>query len=87
MWEADVRPRSPLKLALTVNRCVLVSRVTSVEPVPGEAFGGASAGPLSVPKKEKNPAWLGGAIRKVDAASSAAMMKRFMCVELPHMLA
>src|SRR5437660_1484263 len=49
MCEAVVVDSSPENVTLTVSRCVAASYVTTVVPVPGDAFGGDSAGPVSVP--------------------------------------
>src|SRR5215208_7458800 len=46
MCEAVVVPTRPLKLMVTDIMCVVVSQLTEAVPVPGEALGGNSLGPL-----------------------------------------
>src|SRR5262245_58841660 len=45
MCDAVVVPCKPLNDALTANVCAASSIVTVAKPVPGDAFGGDSAGP------------------------------------------
>src|SRR5882724_11433552 len=57
MWDAVTVPDRPLKA--TCTRIVLAARskVTRTVPVPSEALGGLSLGPLRVAEKSNGRAW------------------------------
>ncbi len=46
MCEAVVVPSRPEKVTCTRKVCAVLSNRTSPKPIPGEALGGLSAGPL-----------------------------------------
>src|SRR5258708_4231853 len=75
MCDAVVVPVRPVKLIFTINTCVARLRVTVPEPLPGEALGGFSFGPLA--KKVNVCAWALAA-RNNAAMRAADRLVKFM---------
>jgi hypothetical protein len=48
MWEAVVVLVKPENVTCTRIVCATVSKSTSANPVPGDAFGGSSLGPVNM---------------------------------------
>ena len=65
-----VVPRRPLKMTSTRIVWATSSIVTIAVPVPGEAFGGASAGPLNVAVNKMGAAQTDGAPRSTIARAA-----------------
>src|SRR4051812_25010895 len=74
MCEAMVVPSKPAKITSTVIAWAARSKVTNACPVPGDAFGGASFGPLSCAIYVIGAALTEG--DRIRAAASAAALER-----------
>src|SRR6266542_4577626 len=77
MCDAAVPATRPLKLTCTRIVLAMVSRVTVVNPVPGEAFGGLSAGPLRLATNVSTSAREFWVAPTITIASTTAMNTLF----------
>src|SRR5258706_9730406 len=77
MCDAVVVPKRPLNETLTVMRWFARSKVTVANPVPGEALGGLSAGPLRFATYVIGFACAICAVPNIRIANEANTIRRF----------